>query len=413
MTTTAVIPTYVASGTNTGGVLLPTFVVSAANVVAGLKLPPYVLNATPQNVGVLPTYTTNQLFYALVGTGGILVSGNSAIVGDVYTPAGGNIVSGAAVVLGVSVLRDEEYPRGGSILNGSAPTLYNRMTGIGVAGSAALSAIQVNTYTITPTGGIITSGIATVSEYLPYIAKGGININGGGKNTNIFIIPVGGQVQVSGAAVVNAQNNIVPIGGVNVTGSAPIIYKNPLYNPSGVAKVGGSALAFAKPMGGVITPENPYNADFNGWAINYETNAPSRYERLAANSMCRIDGITYVANAGGIYALDADDDAGQPIQASVSFGNTDYGDHYNKRISSIYLGMRSNYKMRLNIVANRKSAYYFDIQPPKLNEHGSRLTPGKGLAGLFFALRLDNQHGAFFELDALTLELAVSTRMGL
>ena len=75
--------------------------------------------------------------------------------------------------------------------------------------------------------------------------------------------------------------------------------------------------------------------------------------------------------------------------------------------------MRTAYKMRLTIVANRQSAYYFDVEPSKLSEHGSRLTPGKGLAGLFFAFRLDNQRGKYFEFDALTLELAVSSRMGL
>ena len=376
-------------------------------------IPTFVADVTTRTAGVFPTFLTNQLTFSMTGSGGILVGGAAQIFGDAFIPSGGILASGVATVVSTNVLRFEMYGRDGAFVSGGATVVFNPFTGIGVGGGASVTAIQVQKYIIAGVGGISASGVALVSELIPFKPTGGITLYGAVSPTNIIVVPVGGLVLVSGTAIVSTNINAVPTGGFSLTGTAAIIYVNPLYIPAGGVSVSGSALAFLVPRGGVVTLENPYNADFNGWAINYETNAPSRYERLAANSMCVIDGITYVSNAGGIYAVDADNDAGQDIQASVSFGNSDFGEHNSKRIAAAYFGMRSDYKMRLTIVANRQSAYYFDIEPPRLSEHGSRLTPGKGLAGLFFAIRLDNQRGKYFEFDALTLELAVSNRMGL
>ena len=376
-------------------------------------IPTYVADASIRTSGVLPTYVASPLVFSMVGTGGILAGGAAQIFGDAYIPSGGVLVSGVATVVALSVSFFELYGRGGANAEGVATVIFNPRTGIGVGGGAGVNAIQVQKYTVVGGGIVSASGAALVSELIPFKPTGGITLYGAVSPANIVVIRAGGLVLVSGAAIVSTYINVVPVGGILTAGTALVLFKNPLYIPAGGISASGSALAFVVPRGGVITPENPYNADFNGWAINYETNAPSRYERLAANSMCHIDGVTYVANAGGIYAVDADNDAGQDIQASVSFGNSDFGEYNSKRISAIYFGMRSAYKMRLTIVANRQSAYYFDVEPPKLSEHGSRLTPGKGLAGLFFAFRLDNQRGKYFEFDALTLELAVSNRMGL
>lgn len=412
MATTAVIPSYQLNGTDSVKCKVPDYVLDAA-VVAQAKLPTYVADASPISNNRLPTFMTQlPLEFSLTATGGAVLGGDAYIVGDpliTLSPTGGSLLAGSATVAHTYVLNLEFYPRGGSVLSGTAAVIYDPRKGVALGGAATVSAPLAHIVT----GGGIVGGEATVADILPVTATGGMSLYGAGEVTTMYAVepPTGGiSLAGSGGLVLSFSPEVS--GGIYAAGAATVTDKYPVYTPSGGVRLTGASVAFAVPKGGVVTAENPYNAEFNGWALNYETNAPSRYERLAANSICRLDGVTYVANAGGIYALGADDDAGQEIQASVSFGNHDFGTHKSKRVASVYLGLRSAYKMKMSLTANKKTVYYYDVEPPKAHEHGSRLTPAKGLSGLFFGFRLENQRGAYFELDAVTLELAVSSRMG-
>lgn len=160
------------------------------------------------------------------------------------------------------------------------------------------------------------------------------------------------------------------------------------------------------------TTENPYSTPYPGWAINYETNAPSRYEGLAANSICHLNGVAYVANNGGIYAMNASYDAGQPIHASITLPKTDYGDSHNKRVPSAFVGVRSSGQMQLKAVTNNLSGLYYTVNPPDANMRGSRVKMGEGIDGRYWTFRLNNADGADFEVDSIEFNPIILKRHG-
>jgi hypothetical protein len=162
----------------------------------------------------------------------------------------------------------------------------------------------------------------------------------------------------------------------------------------------------------VSTPENPYALPFPAWAINYETNAPSRYDSLPANSMCLFNGKTYMACAAGIYEIGADDDAGRPIQASATLAQTNFGSTKNKRIPYVYVGMRSAGAMQLKAIANNQSDRYYALNAIGGAVRGSRADIGKGLEGQYWQFRVDNVNGADFELDSIEFKPTLLSRHG-
>jgi hypothetical protein len=161
-----------------------------------------------------------------------------------------------------------------------------------------------------------------------------------------------------------------------------------------------------------LTPENPFAIPFSAWAINCETNAPSRYDSLPANSMCLFNGKTYMACAAGIYEIGADDDAGRPIHASATVAQTNFGSTKNKRIPYVYVGMRSSGAMQLKAIANNQSDRYYALNAVGGAVRGSRADIGKGLEGQYWQFRVDNVDGADFELDSIEFKPSILSRHG-
>lgn len=162
----------------------------------------------------------------------------------------------------------------------------------------------------------------------------------------------------------------------------------------------------------VATTENPYGQSFPGWAINMETNAPSRYDEVPANSLCRFNGVTYLSCAGGIYALDGDTDAGRNIDAYFMTGQSDFDDAHNKRVFAVYSGIRATGTMLLKAIANNGEGRYYALTGPGGAVQGSRATLGKGLEGRYWQFRVENQNGCDFEADALEFKPEILKRRG-
>ena len=78
--------------------------------------------------------------------------------------------------------------------------------------------------------------------------------------------------------------------------------------------------------------------------------ATTRYESYEFNSFMRIGGKCYGANPEGLFLLEGEDDAGQPIEASFGFGQQDFGSPQLKTASYCYLGAAAG-AMSLNVQA--------------------------------------------------------------
>lgn len=336
--------------------------------------------------------------YNYTAEGGIQYSGAAIVepLDDLFIPSGGIRFSGTATVTTVKVKLYNFFPAGGIKYSGQATNKFK--------------------FTVfNPTGGMKYSGAATTKYIAPYYAPtGGIKYSGEAliRGVSQHALEASGGISYSGNAIVVSGFSYKANGGVRFGGAANVEVKQPVFKASGGIEFSGKAASVFILAGREPTPENPYGDVFTGWAINYETNAASRYENLPINSICTFKGRVLVANEGGIYELGSDSDAGQPIMASIVIAKTDFGIRENKRVPYVYLGYQSEDNLRISVYTNKKSVAYYDAERPTEGSRGSRATLGRGLDGLYWSFRISNMNGAYFELDTIKIEPTILRKMG-
>lgn len=408
MATTFVFPTPAADG-SLASTRLPLPVADGSLIEGDSRISTPTFGSSSN--GFLPAPLLSPLYYVHVPSGGYVWGGRAAIVGDPFVPTGGYVWGGSAPV--------------------TAWFAYVPTGGINWGGAAQVSAVIVNIYDIAndgqPSGGIRWGGAATVAdlitfvpkgglqwggsapvlEHIPYLPSGGVQWSGSARNSSVVNVQPSGGLQWGGSAP-NAHVTIVtPSGGLQWGGAATIRDYQAWFTPSGGFQWGGAAVAYVLHAGEALSTANPYNDDFAGWAVNLETGAPSRYLRLAANSFCRFQGKTFVANAGGIYSLDADTDAGQPIAAGITIPKTDYGTDMDKRFSDVTLAARSSGDLRLTVDTHSGVRNYYAIQRTT-DLVAQQVDVGRGLRGRWWTLRIDNVAGGDFELESLSFTPDIS-----
>lgn len=345
---------------------------------------------------------SNFVFYpppAHQVTGGVGVGSNFTIfshVAFVHAMTGGVGVGGDSTIAysqaTIYDLADDNVPQGGMLHGGAAL--------IG----------EVIPYL--PAGGLKHAGSPEVLERIPFLPTGGILHAGSAPLVNVFVVVPTGGLAHAGAAAMKVVFVEVGAGGRVFGGAAAISDYQAWFAPSGGFEHGGTALAYMLPSGVVLTAENPYNDDFPGWALNLETNAPSAYLRLPANSFCQMDdGVTYVANAAGIYALDAKDDQGQKIKAAVMIAQSDYGSAQEKQVPHVVVAARSDKRMRLGVSTHTGSKHYYSV-PPSAKLRANRVKLGLGLEGRYWSWILENTEGGDLEFESIAFTPAILKRLG-
>jgi hypothetical protein len=408
---------------------LPTFKTGAI-VQYGVKLPTFTTGAITQFGIKLPTLYSGEnqpLAFTLTPTGGVKYSGAARVTSFPYSdvpfiPTGGIKYSGEATVAHYYAIAFELYPLGGIKYTGAAPVTDGWNTFFPTLGIKYTGAVTVTSgiSVYAGTGGVKYTGTATIlggvlsSPSVPFLPSGGWKISGTATIEAVNpleFIPTGGR-RMSGISLVAMGAVFPPSGGRFISGAALIADGWNTHVPSGGRRIGGSAPAYLFPASFIPTAANPVNEAFPGWAINYLTNAPSRYDGLPANSITVLNGIAYVANAGGIYALTSITDDGQPIRASMALPTTDFGSRYDKRMSNVYFGYSSAGHLRLKVSTNTNSGIYSDLDPPATGSRGNRAKVGKGLSGLYWAFRLANVAGGDFEFNSAEITPFIMPRKG-
>lgn len=396
--------------------------------------------------GTAPTHTPTNGMYISYSATTMLVAANSAVMSPpapVFTITAASALSAESAVGGVSISGAADVffvtnimPTGGLVFGGNAGGVAYDISlefmpngGVKVGGVATVKeAINYQ-----PLGGAVVGGSAVVLERIPFKPTGGILVSGSPSNQGLFsYIPTGGAV-IGGAAPIVAKYVPPPLGGAVVGGAATVNVKHPFFAPSGGIRLGGAAsiriivdgvLVFSSDMfgehyfgnsywggrywGSVQStggnrPENPNGYPFPGWAVNMETFAPSRYSGLPANSIARFMDRPYVSNDGGIYLMDADDDAGSLIHASVEMAETDFNDSREKGMEIAYIGVKTEGRMRLMVRVNGSDPEYYAVMPNSNTHKGTVVRIGKGLKGRYWAARIDNEDGADFDIESVEL----------
>lgn len=144
------------------------------------------------------------------------------------------------------------------------------------------------------------------------------------------------------------------------------------------------------------------------WVINLERgpggNAVSRYEGFDFNSYARFNGKHYGVRDDGIYLLGGDTDSGAPIQASIDFGNLNFGSLGLKRPTNAYLGITSSGAILLKVTADvngERKSYLYTARNARVDAATQRVDFGRGLDGNYLNFELFNGSGEDFNMDAI------------
>ena len=145
------------------------------------------------------------------------------------------------------------------------------------------------------------------------------------------------------------------------------------------------------------------------WVVNAESMGSTRYEGFDFNSYAKIGDSYFGCRADGIYQLDGDTDAGDPIRAMVSFGKQDFGTSMLKRITNAYIGVSSEGRMFLRIIAEGQD-YTYAARSADENLQVQRIDTGKGLRANYLEFELYNEDGNDFELASVEFAVLPMSR---
>jgi hypothetical protein len=143
------------------------------------------------------------------------------------------------------------------------------------------------------------------------------------------------------------------------------------------------------------------------WVVNTETRAPVKYRNFPFNSFAKVGNRYFGAAQDGIYALEGDNDAGEPIAAVLRGGLADFGSSLLKRMPAAYVGYRADNTMVLKVTqfandgtgeTHREEHWYrMEARTGAIRENRVKL--GRGLKSTYFGWELVNVDGADFALD--------------
>lgn len=167
---------------------------------------------------------------------------------------------------------------------------------------------------------------------------------------------------------------------------------------------GGAGGAGQQPADGTAD----YDGDYFVWVFNARTGAVSRYLRYGFDSFAQIGGHYFGAAEDGVYLLEGNTDATQPIQARAGTGLLDLGAKELKHISAVYLDAASDGVLSVRVQAGAQQYTYKARRASAYNEQ-QRVDTGRGLRATHYSFELLNG-GADFELDAMDVNVVKSAR---
>lgn len=146
--------------------------------------------------------------------------------------------------------------------------------------------------------------------------------------------------------------------------------------------------------------------EYLAWVCNAESRGFTAYRNFPFNSFCEIGGHYYGATDEGVYLLEGDDDAGEPIDARLRTGLMDMGTGLLKRMDAMYLGYRADGDLVLKVVTTsgdgeKRECWYPLERRPAGDMREGRVRIGKGLRSLYWGFEIANVDGADFALDVV------------
>ena len=141
------------------------------------------------------------------------------------------------------------------------------------------------------------------------------------------------------------------------------------------------------------------------YAVNANTGGVAEYSGFDFDGFTRSGQRTYAFTPTGVFALaPGADDAGQPIDASVDFGDKTLGSVGNKFIEYVHLGVDTDGTVDVTLVADGVSRTY----PAATRDGMTRAPTAKGIVGRKWGVHVAIKDATRAELDAVDIEVGVN-----
>lgn len=143
------------------------------------------------------------------------------------------------------------------------------------------------------------------------------------------------------------------------------------------------------------------------YAVNLLTGAPSVYQGFDFRGFLRVGDVAYAWRPDGLYRLGEDRDGDRAIRALVDFGTSDYGTAQSKRMTTAWLGLRTDGQVYLRV---RNDEGRERVYRPRKSPMSHKALLAKGLAGRKWSVTLELEDASFATLDSLEIEVSVMQR---
>ena len=138
--------------------------------------------------------------------------------------------------------------------------------------------------------------------------------------------------------------------------------------------------------------------------MNTKTLTLTTFTEYGYNSFARVAGKNVAAGAG-LFELVGNDDNGLPINATLALPTTDFGSSFVKVLERLFVGYRSQADMVVRIITDDNEAVIYTL--PVSSQPGlatQRVKVGKGLAGRYWQITINNLDGTDFMIDTVDVK---------
>lgn len=168
--------------------------------------------------------------------------------------------------------------------------------------------------------------------------------------------------------------------------------------------------------GGLVllsTPDPTLAATFSAYVFNTKKLGTGQYTNFPFNSLFKLGQNYFGLTATGIELLAGSEDLGQPINASVLSGVSDFDVDLRKIPTDLYLEVRCPHEgMRVSVVYNERKriTYYLDPTGEKEGLYWKRIKLARGIDGTHLQIQIENMNGADFDLQSVKLTYVPRSR---
>lgn len=170
-----------------------------------------------------------------------------------------------------------------------------------------------------------------------------------------------------------------------------------------------SSLRFGGAASGSVTPDRlsgQLAAEPAQYAVNVQTGALTQYTGFAFLGFAMAGQTLYACRHDGVYRIRSGDDDGQPMQALIDFGASDYGSSQVKRLEAVYFGLETDAQVTMRVASDSGEHAYPVTQIGPM----ARAVTAKGASGRLWNMVLEIEDATHFELDAIEAQVGATAR---